>query len=562
MIRIAISLIAMLLAACASPPAPRQETGASLRFDRESWQSLQSALSTVPEGLRAALTQEAQARLQREGPGVSPAGTPSHEARAALLELVTHTADPALLPDANFESLSEVVVGDNRAADAYGQALADYLLQTDFACQQPLYAVYMQRRYAAGRAVQPCHSAVPFAVISRYDGAQITWLDPRRVQSIHLLFAGQSGQMASRFGHVALRLVVCPQTHATGAACDANLFEHVVVGFLAHVDGWSIDTLKALGGDYRAYLFANRFMDVYQEYAIEEFREIYSIPLRLSDAERASMLRELADIHWRYAGKYNFFTRNCATLLQEALRKSWPAFVENAHLKTDYLRPDSLFEAIKASGLAESSKLDKLDAAERSGHFFSSTREFYARALAEVRAAMLKPAFTDLDSYLEITPAKRHQDQVDDVQFTAQLASNQHLREAQIMLEEYAVLRSMRVMLMAVARYFEQQGILVRSEAIRQKLDAEHGRIFDDCLLAPIKAHMSPLQRLKGIPGEVDRLPGPASVVRCESPQNQRLMLETIARIGDPDSEQWQELMGINRYLVDSVSNLNLLRQM
>lgn len=562
MTRIAIFLIAILLAACSTPPTQRQETGEPPRFDLERWQSLQSVLPRAPEGLRAAVAQEAQARLEQKGPSALPTGTPSDEARAALLDLMAHTANPALLPDAGFESLSAVVVGDNRAANAFGQALTDYLLQPDFACQQPLYAAYMQRRYAAGQTAQPCRSAVPFAVISRYEGAQITWLDPKRVQSIHLLFAGQSGQLASRFGHVALRLVVCPQTHVTGAACDANLFEHVVVGFLAHVDEWSINTLKALGGDYKAYLFANRFMDVYQEYAIEEFREIYSLPLRLNDAERELMLRELADIHWRYAGKYNFFTRNCATMLQEALRISWPAFAENAHLRADYLRPDSLFEAIRISGLAESHKLERLDVAERSGHFFSSTRVFYARALAEVRAAMLKPAFTDLDSYLEISPAKRHQDQTEDVQFTAQLVSNQHLREAQIMLEEYAMLRSMRLMMMAAARYLEQQDILGRSDAIRQKLDAEHGQIFDDCLLAPIKAHLSPIQRLNGIPGEVERRPVPGPVLHCESPRSQRLMLETIARIGDPNSELWQELMAINRYLVDSVSNLNLLRQM
>jgi len=117
-------------------------------------------------------------------------------------------------------------------------------------------------------------------------------------------------------------------------------------------------------------------MDVYEEYSIGEFREIYSVPLRLDDARRELMVRELADIHWRYSGEYNFLTSNCTTMLQNALRTTWPEYALNDSLTGNYLRPDSLFEEIKPSVLFAGEKLASLDAAEREGHYFSSSRQF------------------------------------------------------------------------------------------------------------------------------------------------------------------------------------------
>ena len=405
---------------------------------------------------------------------------------------------------------------------------------------------------------------MPFAVVTRYEGGQITWLDPRRVKSIHLLFAGQSGEMASRFGHVALRLVVCPQADASEEACDANLFEHVVLGFQAHIDELSLNTFKALAGEYKAYLFASPFMEVYEQYAIGEFREIYSLPLVLDEAQRERMVRELADIHWRYAGKYNFFTRNCATMMQEALRKAWPAFAQSAQLQSSYLRPDSLFEAIKRSELSQGHRLERLEQAERTGHFFSSTRGFYARAVDEVRAAMSDPEFSDLDGYLKLSPVQRRQDMEADTPFSERLSRSSHLREAQIMLEEYAVLRSMRMMMMEAARYFEQHDLLARGDTIVKQLDAEHARVFNDCLLTPIRQQLDPVRRLNGVPDAADipAVEDGGRISRCESLASRKLLLETITTMGDPESEQWKQLLAISRYWGESIRNLNLLKAM
>ena len=559
---LAAILTATLLAGCVS--ANRQYAAVEPPpISADGWQKAQTVLRDAPAGLRHVLTQAGEARLRHHGRAEPPNATAPPEAQSVILDILTHTRDQALLPDAGFEAMIDVVFGDNRQLNrSYAVALAGYLTRPDFGCQQPVYARYFQRRYAAEPSAAQCRADVPFSFFTRYDGAQTAWLDPKRVSSIHLLFASKSQSLASRFGHVALRLVVCPEGKTSAAECDANLFEHVVLGFMAHVDELSLNTIKALNGKYKAYLVANRFMDVYQEYAIGEFRELYSLPLRLDDAQREMMVKELADIHWSYAGEYRFLTQNCATMMQNALRMSWPAFAASDAMTSDYYRPDSLFEAIKAGPLAEGDKLATLDAAEREGYFFSSTRQFYDLALNEVRGEMKKPPFTSLESYLQIDPVKRRLAFAGDERFSARLAADKHLREAQIMLEEYAVLQSERMMMIEGAKYFEQQDFQSRADSIRVQLDAEHARIFDDCLLAPINRRVNPIQKMSGIPSSSEIPPASVPTSICHSVRDRKLLRETIEGIKDARSEQWRNLDGISQYWAESIANLNLLKKM
>ncbi|NTV51023.1 MAG: DUF4105 domain-containing protein [Geobacteraceae bacterium] len=558
----AVLLIALFTLGCAS--VSRQSgTEESLTISAGSRQQLLDPLQGASAELRRAIAQEAEKRLQPAGQTGSEGTAGVQNTQTVLLQLLLSSRNQTLLPDAEFEQLHKVVSGENLPLQqSYAKALADYLTQAYFGCQHPVYAGYFQRRYAAANTAAPCADEIPLTVANRYDGAKTVWLDPKRVSAIHLLFASKSSSMASRFGHIALRLVVCPAGKTTPAVCDANLFEHVVLGFRAHIDELSLDTLKALNGEYKAYLFANHFMDVYEEYAIGEFREVYSLPLRLDDAQRDLMVRELADIHWSYSGTYSFFTRNCATMTQDALRISWPQFATGGRTKERYLRPDSLFEAVKNSALAESEKLASLDAAEREGYFFSSTRQFYERALAEVRTAMKSPSFSDIDSYLQIHPLKRRQQRSEDIAFSARLAADKHLREAQIMLEEYAVLRSERMMMIAGAKYFEEQDFLSRGDAIRAQLDAEHARVFDDCLLTPIRQQYAPIKRLSGIPDKTDIPAGPVQGGLCQSRQSKQLLQEAITAIKNAKSAQWQNLNDISRYWAESIASVNLLKQL
>lgn len=481
-----------------------------------------------------------------------------------LIGCAATTPVPEQAPGASFAAVSGTLDEGARDLDqTYQAALNGYRTQADFACRQPLYAAYFKQRFAPGPAYTPCREAIPFAVQTQYDGVQVQWLDPSRVQAVHLLFASKSPAMASQFGHVALRLVICPEGDRSPQACDANLSEHLVLGFQAHIDDFSLDTLKALQGDYSAYLFASRFLDTYEQYAIGEFRAIHSLPLNMDSGQREALIRGLSDIHWRYAGTYNFFTRNCATLLQDALRAAWPDYAHAQGLTQTYLRPDRLFEAVKASPLADGQKLASLPLAEREGYYFSSTLPFYESALSQVRRAMVRPGFDDLDGYLKQAPAARRQTRAEDPGYSAALTENRPLHQAQLMLEEYAVLRSERQMMIEGARYFAEQDFLTRQPAIQARLDVAQAQVFQACLLDPLRQRLSPVRRHAGVPDVSDRfadLAGPAPL--CLSVQGRELLRTTIASIQDAESPQWRRLNDVARYWADSIENTRQLKQL
>lgn len=559
----ALLLSALICAGCAATTGG-DLTREAKSISPEGWRQLQGDLGKLPTDLGRAITLAAESRLVLSGQEALPSleVTPG-PSRQLLFDLLSHSQDRALLPDSEYAELRGIVIGEERPTQtSYAAELADYLTQPDFVCRRPLYGGYFQRRYQTEPSPSQCSTKVPFWIITRHDSASTVWLDPKRVSSIHLLFAGKSGSLASRFGHVALRLVVCPEGETTAASCDTNLFEHLVLGFKAHIDELSLNTLKALNGNYRTYLFANNFMDVYQDYAIGEFREIYSLPLRLDDSQRELLVRELADIHWSFAGSYNFFTRNCATTLHHALRASWPTFAGSDRLSGNFLRPDSLFEAIRSTPLAEGERLASLDVAEREGYYFSSTEEFYRRALVEVRDKMHAPLFNDIEGYLRIDPTKRREERSKDSQYLALLGADRHLREAQIMLEEYAVLSGERLMMIEGAKYLEQQDFLAQTDSIHSQLDAQHAKVFDDCLITPLRQQSNPFKRVEGIPGRFD-IPAPTTeqISSCKSLRSKELLHEAIIGIKDAKSEQWQRLIATSNDLMESIENVISLKK-
>ncbi len=460
-----------------------------------------------------------------------------------------------------FDAVSGVVTGNTELPpQAYAESLKAYQAESGYACRQPIYSAYFRRNGVMGSAEEPCKETIPIVVHTQYDGAEVVWLDPARVRSIHLLFASKSPSLASQFGHVALRLVVCPEPDSSDAACDLNIKEHLTLSFQAHIDDYSLNTIKALQGNYRAYLFASRFLDTYQQYAIGEFREIYSLPLRLEPEQRNDLVRGLAEIHWQYSGNYNFFTNNCATLLQNTLTVTWPDYSNDKAMSNTYLRPDKLFEIIKQSPLAEGSKLQSLVKAERDGFYFSSTRPFYDSAVANVIQNMKNPPFSNLEEYISIDPKIRRaslNNTYNNIQ-----TKTPHTREAQLMLEEYAVLYSERILISEASQYFEQQDITGRLQSISNGLDSTHRQVFDECLLRPLRQKAQPPRRLSGIPAEDDDFSDIAAPTKlCVSAAGRRLLADSIAAIADKDSPHWQRINIVAQYRAASIENADYLKK-
>lgn len=548
-------------------------------------QDIQRALQHVPKDLSHEILNAEQIRIRSRDQSydgsesenkkaVVQSSVASRPIQHMMLDVLAHTNKPKLLPDAAFSKVQLVVEGNSTSIHtAYALLLTDWIMQADFNCRQPLYAAYFERRYGPkindqAQLTSACTSRVPFLVATPFKGMRVIWIDPQRVKSIHLLFAGKSPTMASRFGHVALRLVICPEGDLSAAACDRNLSEHIVLGFQAHINELLLHPMKALLGEYKAYLFASHFMESYEQYTINEFRELSSLPLKLTSLERERMVRNLGDIHWRYAGKYNFLTYNCATMMQEALRVVWPASANDSSMTSKFIRPDRLFNAIKTSELSDGSVLNDLNLAERQGFYFSSTRPFYEKAITYVLAAMQTPNFTHLDDYLTLNPNKRQLSWHNDRVFMARLKQDRHLHEALIMLESYAILYSEQLLAKGVAQYMESNNLLNQMDKISAKLDPTHASILVDCLLNPISQTIRPIQRVKGIPLNETNFVAlyehghhtTADASICQTVQANKLLFEAIVMLTPTSSKQWLSLHHIAQYQQQSVNNIIFLK--
>lgn len=482
--------------------------------------------------------------------------------RALLLLMLAVMSGCAVKPaavDPSFAAVSVAVTGDTRSsADEYRRARQGYQTDPRYACSQPLYAAWFRGQGRTGATPLPCANRVPFAVQTPDEGIRVVWLDPARVSAVHLLFAGSSPSPASRFGHVALRLVVCPASAPDPQACDSNLSEHLVLGFQAHVDDFTLDLLKALGGEYQARLFASRFLDTYEQYAIGEFRELHSLPLRLSAPQRQQLVRDLAQIHWRFAGSYDFFTRNCATLLQQALRVSWDDYAGDRALADGFLRPDRLFAALRDSPLADGARLASPEQAERDGYYFSSTRSFYEQALAQLRQHLPGPGLDSLQAYTGIAPHARRA-AFDDPDYVQRLKAAPRTLQAQLMLEEYALFSSQRLLSGYAADYLRRQDFASWAGA----LDATHAAVFNDCLVQPLRQRIGPPRRASGIPAEDDRFSEiPVAAEHCGTERSRLLLAEAMAAVSDDGSEAWQHLTSLARYRADTLDNILYLRQL
>ncbi len=454
---------------------------------------------------------------------------------------LSQTTDKRLLANRAFtQAQQSLSVSNTISQNGYALALSHYLTDRTYACHSPLYAQYFAARYQRQLSYENCANKLPINVITE-SGERILWLNPERISQVHLLFAGEDDNLMSQFGHISLRLVVCPENDFSQDACDQNLYEHLVLGFRAHVDDITISTMKGLLGDYRAYLYANNFMDIYKEYTIEEFRDIYSLPLKLSPQQREDMLRGLAEIHWRFAGDYKFLTKNCSTLLQSALIALWPDYATNTELQ-GFWRPDSFFSEMRDSELTEYQQLEDLKLAEENGFFFASNEPIYKKALAVVSEAMQRPSFNNLEDYMHISPIVRYKMLEQDRQFYQQLKQDRYLHGAQLLLEQLSVVQYLARMKSGMAHFFNRHSIGDVNQHMKSTLNNTDYAVFASCILKPMMAYLQPQKRSNGIPTKKSLANPAIATLSCESNETQMILGTIRDELQTIDPESWRPI--------------------
>lgn len=454
---------------------------------------------------------------------------------------------------------------NEKTKGTFANKLSLYLSDPRFACSNPIFTDYFNHRYQKETALyKTCHEAIPFSVITKDNGVQTRWVEPEKVSEVHLLFAGNDDGLISRFGHTLLRLVICPDKSNDKGDCDSNLYQHLTLGFQAHVNEFNIDTLKGLMGSYQAYLYAEEFMSIYRQYAISEFRDLYSLPLTLSTTQKDQLLRGLSQIHWSFSGDYKFLTQNCSTLLQDTFKIIWPNYAQSKMNEKNRLRPDSFFEDMKDQPLTRAIVFDDLSFAEQTGHYFPSTEPLYKQAFDIVKAARSQSEFEDLDDYLKILPQQREQEINQDQLYYSKLKNNTHLLGAQILLEELSAIQSRTRMQANIASFFDQHGIENIRQYMSQNLNKHSYEVFTQCIATPLESQMQPKKLKAGIPS-LEIMTGQKNtdtIANCESSQNWSAINDINLAFDKYDTDSWMPFKVAMHFWLGSLDNVIKLMEL
>jgi hypothetical protein len=305
--------------------------------------------------------------------------------------------------------------------ESFAVNLEYFVMDPEFGCRRPAVQDYYSRHFGydphLGRA---CRVNTVIPISSGYAGGpQIQAnLDPSRIYQIHALFAGKGPQTMSRWGHSLFRIVLCaPERKEPGPECMNDVAHHVAISFRANVPDSAISYIKGLKGDYDSMIFAQPFLGVIEEYNKGEFRELVSLPLRLTDDQKRLFVLRVLEASWEYAGRYKFISNNCAV---EALNFLKGTLGESELSDRHPLTPIGLNRLLKQLNLVDASSLGNLDQAVQSGNYYASKKpeverafhavmESFARLCRNERsAAFCTPNLpSKLDDYLSDTQASQ-----------------------------------------------------------------------------------------------------------------------------------------------------------
>lgn len=464
-------------------------------------------------------------------------------------------------PDERFASSWQVAGNHETHRDvAFAEELEQFLGNRLYRCQRPLLYRYFAGRFGRPDSETKCENGVPFRVTSGIEGRALRWVNPERVKAIHVLFAGPGNGIVSRFGHLSFRLIVCPDNRS-GPACDENVYEHLVLGYRAHVDDQKINYWSGLTGDYRSHLFANTFMDVYREYAIGEFRDLYSLPLELSPQQTRQIVRELAEIHWSYAGEYRFLNNNCSSIAQRYLLHSPSPLVQDPRLQRIRWRPDGFFKHLRQSPYSSEEVLSNLERAERQGYFFPSTRPAYEEAIALLNAERPDVVSSSLSEYLATPALMRLNALRDNADYLTTLQREPRLMEAQRLLDELAFIRIEKNLLAELSYYFSENTPEHLGRQLQPHTTPEQFRAFQQCIMQPVLEAFQPRHQESGIPVE-GPLRTPTDNTVCSRENTQARLRETIQILGEIDAEDWSRVDRVLRQWAGSLEVISILSQL
>jgi hypothetical protein len=211
---------------------------------------------------------------------------------------------------------------------AFATHFSFYVTDSNYACRYPSMNEFFNDITLSNKN----SSCTLHSKIRKHEGKrEFSDISPDKVKRIDYFLASPGEDMSSGHGHAMLRLVLCPEDFEPSDYnletqkdienfCAGDIRDDLIVSFRASVDDIKLSYLKGFFGGYPSVMFMMDPSKVIQEYVQKEMRNLYSIPLKLSNKERSRLTLKILEDYWTYQGDYQFLTSNCATETRDLLR--------------------------------------------------------------------------------------------------------------------------------------------------------------------------------------------------------------------------------------------------
>ncbi|EQC45623.1 DUF4105 domain-containing protein [Bacteriovorax sp. Seq25_V] len=282
-----------------------------------------------------------------------------------------------------------------------------FFLDKEFKCRRPtLYNYYSKELGATPFKNFECKTNDEINLTTD-NGVMSVSVNKNKIKEVQFLFAAEGPQMMSKWGHSMFKLIVCKDEGDSLEECRKNSREHVVISFLAYVDDISIDAVKGVFGAYPSRMLVSDLGAIKRQYTRGEFRSLKALPIKFNETQRERFLNHLLRVYWEYAGRYYFFTNNCA---DEAFKLIQLAINEESVYKDDVVTPLGLYKYLNKTGLTDETILEDRKAATSNGYYYPSFGDSLNKVYSALKVNLSDIAWPEnVEEYTKLHPLTRRE---------------------------------------------------------------------------------------------------------------------------------------------------------
>lgn len=273
---------------------------------------------------------------------------------------------------------------------------SQFLFDSSYACRRPSLHAFFTTLMGASPFAQ--NSCPPTTHVYTSTGSWKIDVAPSKVYAVHFLFASKGEEIMSHWGHSMLRLVVCaPSRPTVGPECLEDVAYHVVLSYRANVNDVITNYWDGLTGKYPSQLMVFSLPEVIDEYTRGQWRNLISLPLKLSPEEKNLLVASALEHYWSYTGDYKFLTNNCASETDQLLRAALPK--DHLYQNTFAASPLGFYKNLSRFHLIDTSLLKNKETAKSKGYFFPSQKESLEKAYAKMKVYF--PKYKNLEEWAQ-----------------------------------------------------------------------------------------------------------------------------------------------------------------